>query len=209
MKVTNPKAMAQKSLAAGYVKDAIRYYHQAIEHNPDDAEVAIGLGWAYNIAGDDREAMHWFDRARHMGNAAVAKDADRAYRNLSSSGVPEITVWGLPIYSSRWQDTFAYSQVKLRIPILGEGAGAVLPVDTAGRRCTQRHARRRTSAAEIPVGERHHRRRWRLDANLASHHGMGGGGRSDQLSASGARRGARHSRLPGRRQFCEGLRRVC
>ncbi len=116
--VTNPKAMAQKSLAAGYVKDAIRYFHQAIEHNPDDAEVAIGLGWAYNIAGDDREAMHWFDRARHMGNAAVAKDADRAYRNLSSNGLPEITVWGLPIYSSRWQDTFAYSQLKLRIPIL-------------------------------------------------------------------------------------------
>jgi tetratricopeptide (TPR) repeat protein len=116
--VTNPKSMAQKSLAAGYVKDAIRYYHQAIEHNPDDAEVAIGLGWAYNIAGDDREAIRWFDRARHMSNSAVAKDAERAYRNLSSSGVPEITIWGLPIYSTRWQDTFAYSQLKVRIPLL-------------------------------------------------------------------------------------------
>jgi tetratricopeptide (TPR) repeat protein len=115
-KVTNPKAMAQKSLAAGYVKDAIRYYHQAIEHNPNDAEVVIGLGWAYNIAGDDREAIQWFDRARHMDNAAIAKEADRAYHNLTSGGLPEITVWGLPIYSSRWQDTFAYSQVKVRIP---------------------------------------------------------------------------------------------
>ncbi len=119
-KVTNPKAMAQKSLAAGYIKDAIRYYHQAIEHNPDDAEAAIGLGWAYNIAGDDREAIHWFDRARHMNNAAVAKEAERAYRNLSSNGLPEITIWGLPIYSTRWDDTFAYSQVKLRIPVFAK-----------------------------------------------------------------------------------------
>jgi Tfp pilus assembly protein PilF len=120
-KVTNPKAMAQKSMAAGYIKDAIRYYHQAIEHNPDDAEVAIGLGWAYNIAGDDREAIDWFDRARHMSNAVVAKEAERAYRSLSSSGgLPEITIWGLPIYSTRWEDTFAYSQVKLRIPVFGK-----------------------------------------------------------------------------------------
>ena len=208
-KVTNPKAMAQKSLAAGYIKDAIRYYHQANEHNPDDAEVAIGLGWAYNIAGDNREAIHWFDRARHMNNAAVARDADRAYHNLTSGGVPEITIWGLPIYSTRWQDMFAYSQVKLSIPVLGKApvqfylstrlVGDALSAMPGGEGC----------AAEVPVGERRHIRRWGCNTNLASLDGMGGGRRSGQLLDPGARGTSRHSRLPGRCELCERVRRAC
>jgi tetratricopeptide (TPR) repeat protein len=113
-----PKTMAQRSMAAGYVKDAIRYYLEAFDRNPDDAEAAIGLGWAYNVSGNDREALHWFYRASRMDNETIAHDADRAYHNLTSGGVPEITFWALPLYSSRWQDTFGYAQMKARLPVL-------------------------------------------------------------------------------------------
>ncbi len=115
----DPKTMAQKSMAAGYVKDAIKYYLQACDQNPQDAEAAIGLGWAYNVNGNDKEAMQWFYRASRMGNDTVAKDAERAYHNLASGGLPEITFWALPLYSSRWEDTFGYGQVKARVPVFG------------------------------------------------------------------------------------------
>ncbi len=113
----DPKTMALKSMAAGYVKDAIKYYLEAFDRNPNDAEAAIGLGWAYNVTGNDKEALQWFHRATKMGDETIARDAERAYRNLTSGGIPEITFWALPLYSSRWQDTFGYGQVKARIPV--------------------------------------------------------------------------------------------
>ena len=50
----DPKLMGRKSLAAGFLKDAIRYYQIAHENDPNDAEVALQLGWAYNLAKNDR-----------------------------------------------------------------------------------------------------------------------------------------------------------
>jgi tetratricopeptide (TPR) repeat protein len=113
----DPKIMAQRSMAAGYVKDAIRYYLEAFDRNPYDAEAAIGLGWAYNVSGNDKEALQWFYKASRMGSGTIALDAQRAYHNLTISGVPLFTFWALPMYSSRWQDTFGYAQGKVRIPV--------------------------------------------------------------------------------------------
>lgn len=111
------KAMGKKSLTLGYVQDAIRYFRQAYEQNPNDSEVMLRLGWAYNLAKDDAEAIHWFDLARHSDDPQVATEAAKAFRNLNGDSLPQTTVWSLPMYSSRWNDLFTYGQIKRTIPL--------------------------------------------------------------------------------------------
>lgn len=118
-KQVDPKAMGRKSLAAGYVKDAIRYYLIAHENDPNDAEVMLQLGWAYNQAKNDGEAVQWFDRARHSSNRRVAAEANRAWHNILGSTPSQTTTWALPMYSSRWNDAFLYGQIKRTLPVTG------------------------------------------------------------------------------------------
>jgi tetratricopeptide (TPR) repeat protein len=114
----DPKAMGLRSLAAGYLNDAIRYLRIAHEDNPNDAEVMLKLGWAYNGAKNDAEAVHWFDAARQSGNRNVAAEADKAWHNLLGTP-PAMSAWLLPMYSSRWNDSFIYGQVKRNLPLTG------------------------------------------------------------------------------------------
>jgi len=113
---TDAKSMAAKSLALGYLKDAVKYYQQAVEQNPNDPEAVIGLAWAYNASGDDHDAIPLFNKARKMENQKIAADAEKAYHNLTAPDQPATTVWAFPIYSTRWKDTFGYGQVKERLP---------------------------------------------------------------------------------------------
>jgi tetratricopeptide (TPR) repeat protein len=115
----DPKLMGLKSLAAGYLNDAIRYLLIAHEDSPDDGEVMLQLGWAYNQAKNDGEAVQWFERARHSSNKLVASEADRAWHNLLGSTPAQTTVWAFPTYSSRWKDAFFYGQVKRTLPFTG------------------------------------------------------------------------------------------
>lgn len=111
------KAMGEKSLTLGYVQDAIRYLQQAHEQNPDDAEVMLQLGWAYNQSKDDAEAMDWFNRARRGDDPLIAAEASRAFHNLRGDALPQTTIWTLPMFSSRWHDLFSYGQIKRTIPL--------------------------------------------------------------------------------------------
>jgi tetratricopeptide (TPR) repeat protein len=113
----DPKVMGMKSLAAGYINDAIRYLRIAHEDNPDDTEVMLKLGWAYNAAKNDAEAVKWFDAARHSSNSLIASEANKAWHNLLGVAPAQTTMWLLPIYSSRWNDTFIYGQAKRTLPI--------------------------------------------------------------------------------------------
>ncbi|HEX4748795.1 MAG TPA: tetratricopeptide repeat protein [Bryobacteraceae bacterium] len=110
--VIDAKTMGKKSLALGYSNDALKYLRQAHEQNPNDADVILQLGWAYNLAKDDPEAIRWFDAARHADDPDIAARATRAYRNLTGETGPQTTIWALPMYSSRWNDFFTYGQVK-------------------------------------------------------------------------------------------------
>jgi tetratricopeptide (TPR) repeat protein len=112
----DPKTMGRKSLAAGYIHDAIRYFLIAHETNPDDSGVMLQLGWAYNLEKNDKEAIQWFDAARHSSNAAVATEANRAWHNLRGDSASQTTTWALPMYSSRWKDAFVYGQMKHDLP---------------------------------------------------------------------------------------------
>jgi tetratricopeptide (TPR) repeat protein len=113
----DPKVMGMKSLAAGYINDAIRYLRIAHEDDPDDTEVMLKLGWAYNAAKNDAEAVKWFDAARHSSNSLVANEANKAWHNLLGIAPAQTTMWLLPMYSSRWNDTFIYGQAKRTLPI--------------------------------------------------------------------------------------------
>src|SRR5262249_43913008 len=60
----DPKAMGDKSYAAGYLNDALRYYRAALESNPEDHEVQLKLGRTYNMLRQDSEAFRYFEMAR-------------------------------------------------------------------------------------------------------------------------------------------------
>jgi Tfp pilus assembly protein PilF len=112
------KALADKSLKAGYLKDALKYLTLAHEQDPVDFGVMLKLGWLYNLLHDDREAIKWFSMASKSPDASVSAEAGKAYRNLA----PEYerfrtTAWLFPFFSSRWHDAFGYGQIKTEIKL--------------------------------------------------------------------------------------------
>ena len=110
------KVMAERSLKAGYTKDALKYLQVAHENDPADAGVLLELGWTHNILHQDAEAVRWFGLARHSGDPLVAAQAARAWRNLRSSSARfRTTVWMFPIFSTRWRDLFSYGQIKTEV----------------------------------------------------------------------------------------------
>ncbi len=112
------KALADKSYAAGYMKDALKYYTIAHESDPVDFTVMLKLAWAYNILHDDPEAEQWFKLARHSPDPEVAKEAGQAYQNLETSNERfQSTMWVFPFFSTRWHDLFSYGQAKTQMQI--------------------------------------------------------------------------------------------
>jgi tetratricopeptide (TPR) repeat protein len=114
---TDAKSMGFKSLSAGYIPDAIKYLKRAHEDDPEDAEVMLKLGWAYNAAKRDDEACQSFDEARHSDDRTIAAEATKAFHTLNGDPVAQTTVWVLPMFSSRWKDAFTYGQVKRTVPL--------------------------------------------------------------------------------------------
>lgn len=112
------KALAEKSMQAGYLKDAVKYLNIAHENDPIDFSTMLKLGWAYNVLHDDREAVKWFHLASKSSDDSISSQASQAYRNLA----PEFqrfrtTVWIFPSFSSRWHDVFGYGQVKTELKL--------------------------------------------------------------------------------------------
>lgn len=58
------RVMAERSVKAGYLKDALKYLDMAHESDPGDFNVMLKLGWAYNILHQDARAVRWFNLAR-------------------------------------------------------------------------------------------------------------------------------------------------
>ncbi len=110
------KEMAERSIKAGYMKDAVRYLQAAHQSNPFDYDVMLRLGWAYNILRQDAEAIVWFDQARKSPDPQLAGEAWRAFRNLRDSNRSyHVSGWFYPLYSSRWSDLFGYGQLKVEL----------------------------------------------------------------------------------------------
>ncbi len=110
---TGPKQMGERSLRAGYLQDALRYFRAAHEEDPLDFAVLLKLGWTHNALHEDRVALAWFDLARRSPDRAIASEASSAFRNLRPAFARwRLTTWAFPFYSSRWRDVFSYAQVK-------------------------------------------------------------------------------------------------
>ena len=113
---TEAKILAERSLEAGYLADAMKYLKIAHETDPVDFSVMLKLGHTHNILKQDEQAVKWFDLARRSPDPAVAQEAGRAYRNLRPALARfRTTFWVMPFYSSRWKDVFAYAQVRTEV----------------------------------------------------------------------------------------------
>lgn len=116
------RELAEKSLEKGYLKDALLYLNQIREASPNDFATMLRLGWAHNLMKNDREAIRWFELARHSPDAKIAQEAEQAYRNLRPALAPfRTTSWVLPFYSSRWKEVFTYGQTKMEFRVPGTG----------------------------------------------------------------------------------------
>ena len=110
------KVMADRSLKAGFIRDALKYLQLAQEEDPADFAVMLKLGWAYNMLHNDRQAIRWFDLARKSPDPKIANEANAAYRRLRPDlETLQTTVWMYPLYSSRWRDFFSYAQFKAQL----------------------------------------------------------------------------------------------
>ena len=110
------KIMAERSIKAGYMKDALKYLEVAHESDPGDFDVMRKLGWTNNILHHDNLALRWFDLARRSPDPTIAADADRGYQSLHAAAQRfRTTAWLFPLFSTRWHDLFAYGQVKTEV----------------------------------------------------------------------------------------------
>jgi len=62
--------MAERSIKAGYLKDALQYLQLAHEADPGDFDIMLKLGWTLNILHKDRDAFRWFDLAANRPTRA-------------------------------------------------------------------------------------------------------------------------------------------
>lgn len=110
------RIMAERSMQAGFMNDALKYLRVAHEYDPGDFEVMLKLGWTLNTLHQDHEAMRWFDLAGRSPDSRLSAEARKAYRGLHESNqVFRTTLWVYPIYSTRWKDFFGYAQVKTEL----------------------------------------------------------------------------------------------
>lgn len=130
-------AMGEKSYGAGFIPDAIRYFEEAHRLDPVNFGTILRLAWSLNMAKRDDEALRWFALAAKCPDPAIADEAREAIRNLTTPSASPVAMaepgprhsgvvssfWAMPMYSSRWESAFAYSQVKLeyetkRLPLV-------------------------------------------------------------------------------------------
>ncbi|HEY1497132.1 MAG TPA: tetratricopeptide repeat protein [Candidatus Solibacter sp.] len=112
------KIMAERSIKAGYMKDALKYLEVAHESDPGDFDVMLKLAWTNNLLHRDPVAFRWFELARKSPDPKVAADAEKGFRNLHASNQRYRTsLWLFPVFSTRWHDLFGYGQVKTEINV--------------------------------------------------------------------------------------------
>ncbi len=124
------KALGERSLKAGYLKDALKYLTIAQENDPVDFSVMLKLGWVYNILHDDQDSMKWFKLASQSPDSSISDEAKKAYHNLAAQfALFRTTVWIYPFFSTRWHDAFGYGQVKTELRL---GAFPFAPISPSG-----------------------------------------------------------------------------
>ncbi len=166
-----PLAMADRSLQAGYMKDALKYLEEAQEADPDDYSIMLKLAWTNNILHRDAQALHWFDLARRSSDPRIAAEASHAYSNLR--GDAELSPHNRLVLS----DVFHALARPVRLCPGEDGPANAFQADALRQRAVcGRYARNLRNqfarhCAAVPFGKFLHRRRRR------SHRAMAGGNR--------------------------------
>jgi tetratricopeptide (TPR) repeat protein len=112
------KVMAERSIKAGYMKDALKYLEVAHESDPADFDVMLKLAWTNNLLHHDAVAFHWFELARLSPDPKIAADAGKGFRNLRPALQRYHTsLWLFPVFSTRWHDLFSYGQLKTEVNV--------------------------------------------------------------------------------------------
>ncbi len=125
------REMGRRSYESGFVPDAIRYYRQAHELDPTNFDTMLQLAYSLNMASKDQDAIQWFFLAARSPEPAIAEQATKALRNLTApmpsgaaqaASAPPVkgvvtSFWAMPMHSTRWGSTFAYSQAKSELQI--------------------------------------------------------------------------------------------
>jgi Flp pilus assembly protein TadD len=110
------KIMAERSIKAGYLKDALVYLQAAHDADRADFAVMLKLGWTHNILHQDRQAFQWFDLARRSPDPQIAAEAGSAWKKLRPSFERvRVSGWLYPMYSSRWSAAFSYGQATIEL----------------------------------------------------------------------------------------------
>jgi tetratricopeptide (TPR) repeat protein len=114
------RVLAEKSIQAGYLKDALKYLRVAHENDPLDFDVMLKLGWTHNMLREDGEAVRWFRMAGTSPDAKIAAEARQAYGNLRPAlSRIRTSGWIAPVWSSRWGNAFGYGQVRTELRLTG------------------------------------------------------------------------------------------
>ena len=104
--------MAERSIKAGYMKDALKYLEMAHEADPGDFDVMLKLGWTNNILHRDKLAFRWFDLARRSPDPQIAAEGERVAEFAAAAQRFRTTAWLFPHVFDPLARLFAYGQVK-------------------------------------------------------------------------------------------------
>ncbi len=112
------RLMAEKSLQAGYLKDALKYLKLAHDADPVDFSLIFKMGSVYNMLHDDSTAIKWFALAKQADDDDIEAKAATSYNALRPAMERfRTTVWTYPLFSTRWHDLFDYGQMKTEMKL--------------------------------------------------------------------------------------------
>ncbi len=107
------RIMADKSIQAGYLKDALKYLKLAHNADPVDFSLILKLGSVYNMLHDDATAVRWFALAKKADDDDRETQAETSLNALRPATERfRTTLWAFPMFSTRWHDLFSYGQLK-------------------------------------------------------------------------------------------------
>ncbi len=92
------RVMAEKSYAAGFMKDALRYLNIAHETDPQDYSVMLQMGYAENMLHNDEAALHWFALAtQEPGHVDRGKSEKSIWESAAEPGAREDDSLAFPV----------------------------------------------------------------------------------------------------------------
>ena len=108
--------MAERSIKAGYMKDAVKYLEAAHEDGSAPTSTSSSNSAGPTTSCTRTEAFRWFDLARKSPDPRSPPKPARPGRSCAPARALSHLRLGVPLFSTRWHDVFSYGQVKIESP---------------------------------------------------------------------------------------------